>query len=176
MRLLTKYSPLLVLFLAVGARADKTGDDTPVASLSDMTKQVAVLDEQVKQDLQTVESLRVKARKDKDVLRLNCINDKMVQLKAQINIYDTARETFENTQHDADDARPAYNDLVGAGEQSRSLVEQAKGCAGVPDLYKQESRNEFSHPEFPDDPTVGDPFEDGHDDEIEPPEYASPYS
>ena len=43
------------------------------------------------------------------------------------------------------------------------------------ELYKQESDVEVTHPDFPDDPTVDDPFFTEVEG-VEPPGYASPFS
>ena len=53
----------------------------------------------------------------------------------------------------------------------KALREQANSCIGEPELFKQESGVEVTHPEIVDDPTNGINVEPG----IEPPGYASPY-
>jgi hypothetical protein len=178
MRSVTRYVPLAaLLFCAVGARAEEA-KPTPVVpkNVADMVAQTKVVELQLKNDLRQVEHLRVEARKIKDVIRLNCVNEKLVQLKATSNIFDIANQSFTSTTSDVEAAKPFYLQMIDAGEQSRGLVEQARTCAGIIDLYKQESRGDFQHPDFPDDPTVHNPFGEFPPNVIEPPGYASPYT
>jgi hypothetical protein len=121
--------------------------------------------------LRYLEHLRANARKEQDIIKLNCINGKLVELKAQVNIFDSARQQFEGLADNLEGARTQHQSMVNVVEAAKVLHGEVNTCAGVPDLYKQESGNDSSHPDFPDDPTTGDPFPD----DIEPPVYASPY-
>ena len=44
-----------------------------------------------------VKHLQEQARKDRDVIKLNCVNDKLVQMKPQMNMNDTARNALEQS-------------------------------------------------------------------------------
>jgi hypothetical protein len=78
-----------------------------------------------------------------------------------------ASATASDGQH-----RASYGELVVVGDALRKLRGDAEACVGVPDLYKQESDVMVTHPDFPDDPTVDDPFQP----EVEAPAYASPFA
>lgn len=136
----------------------------------------ASLDKQQAQltaDQREILHLREVAKKNKDVIKLNCINDKLVELKAQQNVADGyAEQLTTSLDSNSDERFAAYASFDSTIAQIKNLTEQAKACIGEPELYKQESGVEVEKPEIPDDPTVN-PF--GPDLDVEPPAYASPF-
>lgn len=127
---------------------------------------------QIEEDGKHMQYLQGVARKQKDVIKLTCVNDKLVELKAERNVFDQRRQQFDaELVKSADAARPLYVELTQSSERIKHLRGDADACIGVPELYKQESDVEVTHPDFPDDPTTEDPFEP----DVEPPGYASPY-
>lgn len=138
-----------------------------------MRKRVELLDTRVQGDLQRVLQMQAKARREKDVIKLNCVNDKLVQLKAEMNIFDRQHAQLEVALTDALDTRHGFFvDVSASVENIRKRRSEAEVCIGEPEMFKQESKTDSQHPNFPDDPTQG-PFDDGGS--IEPPSYASPY-
>lgn len=128
---------------------------------------------QMAADQREILHLREVAKKNKDVIKLNCINDKLVELKAQQNVADGyAQQLTASLDANSDERFAAYASFDSTSAQIKNLTEQAKACIGEPELYKQESGVEVERPEIPDDPTVN-PFGTGVD--IEPPAYASPF-
>jgi hypothetical protein len=166
------------ILLAVGFAAAaavtvqaQEGKPRPVAP-SDMVNNVAAFETQIEADSKRIQHLQTIARKAKDVVKLTCVNDKIVELKAERNVFDVNKKTFDAAlQANAENARTPYNDLSKSAETISRVRGEAEECIGVPELYKQESDVEVTHPDFPDDPTIDDPF--GPD--VEPPAYASPY-
>jgi hypothetical protein len=133
------------------------------------------LHEQVTKDYEHVLRLQVKVRKEKDLIKLSCVNSKLVELKATMNLVDTAQLSFDSTiGAGADSARASFKELSTNSKDVGRLRAEADGCAGVPELYKQESGTEFTSPEIPDDPLAEHPH--NHPFEFEPPAYASPFS
>ena len=183
MRFLPKYLPLLALLGAVVAHAeDAAAPATPpakkpakVLSIAEMTAQNLTIEAQLKSNLQYMEHLRVVVRRDKDVIKLNCVNDKYVQLKAQVNMFDTAREAFNASVTVEANARANFDTITKISSDAAVLKDEATGCVGVPELYKQESGVDVRHPDFPDDPTTTTPFDDIVVN-IDPPGYASPFN
>ncbi len=184
MRFLPKYLPLLALLGGVVAHAedaaapDKSAPKkkpAKVLSVAEMTAQNLTIEAQLKSDLQYMEHLRVIVRRDKDVIKLNCVNDKYVQLKAQVNMFDTARESFNASVSVEATARTNFETITKISSDAATLRDEAQGCVGVPELYKQESGVDVRHPDFPDDPTVTTPFDDVIVD-VDPPGYASPFN
>lgn len=130
-------------------------------------------DAQVQGALKSIELSRQAARQAQDVVRLTCLNDKFIQVKAEANVFDLQREQFGVALDNSDDiaiVRASYVKLRASGEHAEELNSDAQSCLGVVDLSAGAS-TQMNHDEFPDDPTVGDPFPP----EIEPPAYASPF-
>jgi hypothetical protein len=158
--------------------ADPSGSAKPAKlvklSLPEMVARAEALDLQIKADMRHVMHLQAKARQEKDVIKLNCINDKLVQLKAQVNIFDTARASLTaglESSSTADDKQVAFAEVTSTGEAIKSLRAEADICVGEPELFKQESSTEVRRPEIPDDPGI-DPGKGT----FEPPAYASPFN
>jgi hypothetical protein len=162
-------------------KADKT-DAAKAAkqlklSLPEMVTRSEALDVQIKADMRHVLHLQTKARQEKDVIKLNCINDKLVQLKAQVNIFDSASALLKaglESGATADDKQPVFGEVAQTGAAIKTLRAEADVCVGEPELFKQESSSEVKRPDIPDDPAGNDPFTPGGGD-FEPPAYASPY-
>lgn len=144
-----------------------------VLTIADMTTQLSALETQVKEDTQHMRYLQDVARKEKDVVKLTCVNDKLIELKPQQNMFQNATQQFGLLKDGtAEAARPSYDEASATAASIKDLRGATEACVGVPELYKQESDVTVEHPDFPDDPTTTDPFTP----EIEPPAYASPFS
>ena len=155
--------------------ATATVTATVTLSASEMKERIVTIQAQIQADYQSVVGLRERIRKLKDVIKLNCINDRLVQLKAQMNIADKTNQSFEAiVDRDAAQGRDLFVQLEGTGGAVKELHEQAKQCVGEPDLYKQEAGIEVTRPDLIDDPGTYDPYvPDGII--TEPPGYASAF-
>jgi hypothetical protein len=139
--------------------------------------------EQLKQDIEEdhkhVLHLQALARKEKDVIKLTCINDKLVQMKAQMNLFDDASLALDGAINNTDDTpRTIFAEIEKAGADMKKLRGEADACAGELEMYKQESKTDVDRPEL-DDPTDGDPFHDPEvmgEPEVDVPGYATPYT
>jgi hypothetical protein len=172
-------SPNGVAGVGAGAAASTPGaqpgqasaavDVSVTLSLADMQIRVRQLAERTRTDARHIQHLQQIARKEKDVIKLNCVNDKLVQVKPQMNIADAGAAELESAQ---DVERAAiFDGILDAAEAVRQLREEADQCIGEPVTSGGDSSNSFDGPDVPDDPTRG--FED---DDLEPPGYASPYN
>jgi hypothetical protein len=186
-----KYLPALAIvggFTLVGAQGtDPVPPPAPAASGSatatvnvnlssaDMSATIITTEKQIQDDGRHIMHLKDISTKQKDVIKLTCLNDKLIQYKAQVNIWDSSKGTYQvaATKSDAD-RQTAYASLMGTAAQIRELRDQANACVGEPELFKQEAGVEVNDPNFPDDPTADDPFQPDVTD-IEPPGYASPF-
>jgi len=140
-------------------------------SLPDMIAHAGELDKAVKIDLRHVKHLQEVSRKDKDIIKLTCVNDKLISLKAQANIFDDTRRELEGANPDGTERVAVFTRVTEAADGAHKLRNEADGCVGEQELGT-ESLNGVDHPPFADDPTLGDPFNE----QIEPPAYASPYN
>lgn len=129
------------------------------------------LSKQVFLDIRHVKHLQAQARKQQDVIKLTCINDKLVQLLAQANLFDKEKSELADFLSTNDDARfNTYELVVDRATRVHKLREEASVCAGEGEIAAA-SDNLVNDPDFGIDPTRGDPFDPG----IEPPGYASPF-
>lgn len=146
-----------------------TGGVTVSANLSfeEMVSRSNQITKQIHDDYTHVEHLRAIARREKDVIKLNCVNDKLVEMKPQMNIADRVSGELQSSREPGD-RRSAFEGVVSAGDSIRRLREAADQCIGEK-LLVTESSNEYTHPDIPEQPGG---FVNG---EIEPPAYASPF-
>lgn len=147
----------------------------PQLSVAEMRVQSTVLEQHAQSDLQDVERLRELTKKQKDVIKLTCVNDRLLQAKAQTNMLEDAKGRLDAAlDKSIDEARSQFASLSQTAESVKQLREQAEACVGEPDLMKQESGVVVEHPDLPDDPLQdGATFEEP---EVEAPGYASPYN
>jgi len=139
---------------------------------TEMMHEVNKLVKKMVQGLREVVKIQKVARKQQDVIKLNCVNDKLLQIKQLVNIADGAAleivEAIE--QNDESERYHQFGKIVIGEEQVRGLVEEAKNCMGEELIYIG-----------PLDIDVDKPDVEGHEDpfpevDLEPPAYASPFA
>jgi hypothetical protein len=150
--------------------ADTAAPAPRALSVGEMTTRASSIRVQIGEDNQKVMALKEQARKLKDVIKLNCVNDKQIQVKAEMNIADMANDQLQGALQKNDDRQAAFAQLTSAGEAIRRLREEAAACIGEPELFKQEQGGTVDSPDIVDDPTGNNPFGGG---ELEPPASAS---
>jgi len=178
MKLLKKYALLAVLF-AAGIVQAQTAPPAPKAlPPAEMRLRTDQIKKDIDEDNKHVLHLQALARKEKDVIKLTCINDKLVQLKAQMNLFDNSSLALEGAINNTDDSpRTIFADIEKAGADVKKLRGEADACAGELEMYKQESKTDVDRPDL-DDPTDGEPFNDPvvmGEPVVEPPGYATPF-
>lgn len=176
MKLLRKYSLLAVLLGAAVVEAQTAPPQAKALSAAEMRLKVEQIQKEIDGDHRHVLHLQALARKEKDVIKLTCVNDKLVQLKAQMNLFETASLQVDAALGAGDDSPTAvFADLETAGNDVKKLRGEADGCAGELEMYKQESRSSVEAPEL-DDPTANDPNLSSEDTtQVDAPGYATPY-
>ncbi|MBX3154707.1 MAG: hypothetical protein KF773_01820 [Deltaproteobacteria bacterium] len=141
-------------------------------SVETMSAQTKLLALQVKDDMRHVLSLRERARKEKDVIKLTCVNDKLVALKAQMNIFDTLHaELAGSLERSGSERFTMFGNARTGAEEVKKTRREADGCLGESELFNQES-GQVLRPEIRDDPSAIGPYFDT----VEPPAYASPFN
>jgi hypothetical protein len=144
-RILKAGAVLFVLGGTVFARQQTAPAPAPAQPDVDITfKQVAnltpqeMLDQgqddlkQMQKGLQRVVQLQELARKQNDIIKLNCVNDKLVQIKAAINIAETSMtDLHEAIARNDDGARQhAFTKLTITNQKVQVLVTEAENCIG----------------------------------------------
>jgi hypothetical protein len=172
MKLLKKYAPaLLLLGAAVTVRAQSA---PPTSSPTANSMRAEEILKEIEDDNRHILHLQALARKEKDVIKLTCLNDKLVQVKAQLDLADASKLQL-------DAAGPGTDaDAAAALEKTRTDIKKLRGeadaCAGALEMYKQESKSDVDRPDLPDDPTDGDPFNpDNSEPEVDVPGFATPF-
>ena len=139
-------------------------------SLAEIHARLQLVHEQTRADARHIQHLQQVARQAKDVIKLNCVNDKLVQVKPQMNMFDTHAVELEGAVSDGD-RFAAFEGMSISAENIHRLREEADQCIGEPTSFGGESSNSFTGPTAPDDPTRGFAGK-----ELEPPGYASPFN
>jgi hypothetical protein len=178
MKLLRKYAVLAALLAAVTVQAQNAPPVPKALAPGEMRLRTEQIQRDIDEDHKHVLHLQAVARKEKDVIKLTCINDKLVQLKAQMNLFDNANLALEGAIYNTDDTpRTLFADIELAGADVKKLRGEADACAGELEMYKQESKTDVTRPDL-DDPTDGEPFHDPvvmGEPEVDQPGYATPY-
>ena len=149
------------MYAAPGARLN-VGVNSP--EFADQMIRAGTIHDSAVSDLRHGEYLAQMARKQKDVIKLNCVNDKLIQMKAELNILDHGRTELEGG------GKGGFHEVTAAGDEMRQLREGADQCMGATSLGN-ESSNTYTHPDIPDSPT-NNPYGG----QFEPPAYASPFN
>jgi hypothetical protein len=162
--LLAQPAPQSPVPTAVPADVSGANQMTP----AEMVPRVQTVVAESLENHRRVTLLQIQARKQKDVIKLNCIHEKLLQIKALRNILDSLTGEFESA---SDTGKyTSYDRIIDNTNQIRKLREEAQLCAGEIELYT-ESKGDFSGPDIPDDPG-----KDLFPGDVEPPGYASPYN
>lgn len=174
-KLAKTLSMLCLLGGAAVLRADTSAPPPKPLSVTDMTAKAAEIKTNITGDYQHILYIKEQAKKAKDVIKLSCVNDKLVQVKAQMNIADQANDSLQvSLQRGSDDRTGYFQTLTDSGNAVHVLREEAAACIGEPELYKQEAAASYTKPDVPDDPT-NPPEGTVPPGVFEPPGYASPY-
>jgi hypothetical protein len=122
--------------------------------------------------LRHVQQLREKAAKEKDIIKLNCVNDKLMPMKAQVNLAEASRRQLDDMINAGDDKGryASYSDLIASNDKVKDLRDEADACVGESLTYVGKTEVSVTGP---DNPLI--PGEDGFGQGIEPPTYRSPF-
>jgi len=122
--------------------------------------------------------LQAAARKAKDVIKLNCVNEKLLAVKQLLNIGDAAETDLTEAVSAGDRAGALhqYGQVKLAHERTTAERDDAEGCIGEEIVFIGPTKVDVNGPTIPDDPTDDgdDPFS-GVSVDIERPAYATPF-
>ena len=146
MKRLTKIAPLLVGATILGGRLYAQTAPAPTKAAPTAHARAQISPEQMQRDAQTSRDavrghlqrmyyLQAQAHKQNDVIKLTCVNDKFVTLKAEANLFDDAQHQLlivlqTNERFDA------YDRMATSAETIRRIREEADGCIGEPELAR----------------------------------------
>jgi hypothetical protein len=155
------------LLLAAGGIAYTAEGDAPsplaftkdASSLSgaEQLKQAAIFMEKIKEALTRVNALAEEARKEKDVIRLNCVNEKLIGIRGMLSVAEASyAELSEAVARDDKDERTyVYTKVLIAHTKVAELRAEAESCAGEVTVYFGDTVLEpYVDPDVPEeDPT-----------------------
>jgi hypothetical protein len=162
------------------------GDDAPEVSVpmekqaqlspKEMTEKSSELIADMNVMLKRVLQLKQTARKSKDIIKLNCVNEKLLELKQLLNIADTASTDLTEaiTVQDEQGRYHQFTQIIISHEKAGSVRDEAEACVGEELIFVGPTEVDVTGPNIPDDPTADDPF-DFDPGDLEPPGYASPF-
>jgi hypothetical protein len=121
-------------------------------------------------------TLQQQARESRDIIKLNCVNDKLLQLKQLLNIAEAARVSLSEaiSSHNDGDRYHQYTVITVSSEKARALRDEAEACIGEELVFNGRATIDVDAPDIADDPTRTDPFALASFD-IERPTYATPF-
>ena len=177
MKRLTKLCGVMVFLVAAGQLGAQPAptDPKPAArtlSEAEMIARAEALATEVRLSLVHVQQIQTEARTQQDIIKLSCVNDRFVMLKAEANLFDTERADLTGT--DASATRDRFRSIEERAVKIQELRQQADACVGKVELNVADSS--FTSPVIIDDPTTSTPISDFVDTTIEPPGYASPFN
>jgi hypothetical protein len=124
--------------------------------------------------LKRVVEVRGIAKRQKDIIKLNCVNDKLLQVKQLLNIAESSRTNLDASIADNDESGryDYYTNIVYSHDQTLALGAEAENCIGEDLSYLGPSETTVEGGDEPDDPTQ---TEDPDFPEVElPPAQSSP--
>jgi hypothetical protein len=113
-----------------------TGKKRAAISPNDMLEQTASLRKEMGTALTNLVRLQESVKKQKDIIKLTCVNDKLVLVKQLLNIADTAQTNLSEAiaRGDEDGRYHEYARVTVAQQEVAGLQAEAKDCAGEADV------------------------------------------
>ena len=155
------------------AAVDMAGPQRSTVSGPDMIKQGREYRANMDKVMVELQGLIDQARKQKDIIRLNCLMDKLMQVKANMNIADQAMQKLQEavTRRDDGAALHEYTRITIVNQKVQVLQNEGQTCVGAELNYIGATRVEVEAPDLPEgvtDPTLEPP-------PLERPPFASIY-
>ena len=122
----------------------------------------------------TTELLERTRTQERDIIKINCINENLASMKGFVNVGEQSYESLlvSAEGNDVDAARHHYTLVSIAGQRVTGLGEQARVCAGEELRFADDSSLEVRV-----DPDIGDPGQEvfGDEEALERPPKVTPY-
>jgi hypothetical protein len=155
------------------AAVDGSGPQRPTLSGPDMLKQGREYRANMDKIVAEQRGMLEQARKQKDIIRLNCVVDKVVQVKLNMNIADQAMQKLQEavTRNDEAASLHEYTRITIVNQKIQVLQNEGQTCVGAELNYIGATRVEVEAPDLPEgvtDPNLEPP-------PLERPPFASPY-
>src|SRR3954471_10578958 len=113
---------------ATGVSGSAAVDLRGTLPAADVRARVQILHDQIRADARHIQHLQQVARQEKDVIKLNCVNDKLVQAKPQMNIADAKEQELDAVGEV--ERMAAFEIILSAADGLRRLREESDQCIG----------------------------------------------
>ena len=132
----------LVATTVMAQPAPGGGEDKPDAEVSfrkgsqltpqEQLAQAEIYISRMKKVQGEVEKLAKKAREDKDIIKLNCVNDKLIQIKGNMNLAEQTRDALKTAAATNDDGsrNHEFAKLTITYQKVTVLGQEAEACIG----------------------------------------------
>jgi hypothetical protein len=108
--------------------------------------------------LKRVDRLLETARKEKDVIKLNCVNEKLTEIKGNLNIAERASNAMRSARNDAVERTHQFSKILVIYQKVVVLGQEAEQCVGEDIRYTGTTTIVTEVPGgLPDDPTYIEP-------------------
>jgi hypothetical protein len=142
---------------AAAGEVDISVNQRPTLTVDEMISQARQYQQSMGQVLQRVQTLQETARKQKDIIKLNCVSDKLVQAKVNASIADQAMTALQENIAKADEGGRTheFTRLTIINQKVLVLGAEAENCIGEDLTFVGATRIDVDvDPNIPrDDPT-----------------------
>ncbi len=124
-------------------------------------------------DLNHVNQLRLASQRGQDPIKLDCVNDKLLQMKGERNLLDVSTGNVGDAVAlvNEESGNQAMKGARKIASKIHNLREAADACIGSNEVFYQgDTQVDWNGPE------TDDPDGNGFEPSVEPPAYASPFS
>ncbi len=140
-----------------GAEVDISVGQKPTLTVDEMISQSRQYQQSMGQILQRIQALQETARKQKDIIKLNCVADKLVQTKVNVSIADQAMTALQENVARSDEGGRTheFTRLTIINQKVLVLGAEAENCIGEDLSFVGATRIDIDiDPNIPrDDPT-----------------------
>lgn len=140
--------------------ADVSVRQRPTLSPQDMLSQARDNRARMEGLIKQIQALSEEARRAKDVIRLNCLADKLAQLKANLGVADKGLQDLQDAinRRNEGDTLHEYGRITIINQKSQVLGSEAQACVGEDLAFVGATRLDVEAPGItPEDPTKPPP-------------------
>ncbi len=158
-RITAAFGTLCMLFLAGPATADMPEladdrrDEVEQMSARQLTDQAEANLKEMRQLLQEVMRMLDEARDEKDVVKLNCVNEKLTHIRGLVRVSEESQVSLQEAiaVEEMEEARHEFTKILVARDRVRQLRAEAEECVGqLAFLVDEDLEVEVEVPDLPD--------------------------
>lgn len=154
--------------------ADISVRQRPTLGPQEMLSQASDYRRRIDSISKEVQGLVDRAKRDKDVIKLNCLMDKLAQLKANLAVADSGLQSLQDAISRRDEGQSVheYTRITIVNQKAQVLGAEGKACVGEDISYVGSTKVDVEQPYGAEDPTG--PRSDDINPAVDRPPAASP--